>query len=64
MRTNMGGGLPVVGFYEMKQDVYDTARRLEMMLIMKKPDTIAATRQLLYSGWEWKKRKSESGIDI
>ncbi len=28
MQTNMGGGLPVVGFYEMKQDVYDIARRL------------------------------------
>ena len=29
MRTNMGGGLPIIGFYEMKQDVYDTARRLQ-----------------------------------
>ena len=29
MRTNMGGGLPVIGFYEMKQDVYDTVRRLK-----------------------------------
>lgn len=28
MRTNMGGGLPVIGFYEMKQDVYETAYRL------------------------------------
>lgn len=28
MCTNMGGGMPVIGFYEMKQDVYDTARRL------------------------------------
>ena len=28
MRTNMGGGLPIIGFFEMKQDVYDTARRL------------------------------------
>jgi ribA/ribD-fused uncharacterized protein len=28
MRTNMGGGLPVIGFYEMKQDIYDTVRRL------------------------------------
>ena len=28
MRTNMGGGLPVAGFYEMKQDVYDTAQSL------------------------------------
>ena len=26
MRTNMGGGLPVIGFYEMKQDIYDIAR--------------------------------------
>ncbi|MBQ6416250.1 MAG: NADAR family protein [Butyrivibrio sp.] len=28
MRTNMGGGLPIIGFYEMKQDVYDIVRRL------------------------------------
>ena len=28
MKTNMGGGLPIIGFYEMKQDVYDIARRL------------------------------------
>ncbi|MBR3356032.1 MAG: NADAR family protein [Oscillospiraceae bacterium] len=28
MKTNMGGGLPAIGFYEMKQDVYDIARRL------------------------------------
>nr|MBP3598860.1 NADAR family protein [Eubacterium sp.] len=26
MRTNMGGGLPAIGFYEMKQDIYDTVR--------------------------------------
>ena len=31
MRTNMGDGLPVIGFYEMKQDVYDTARRLQVI---------------------------------
>ncbi len=30
MRENMGGGLPVIGFYEMKQDVFDTARHLRM----------------------------------
>ena len=30
MRENMGGGLPVIGFYEMKQDVYDTVRRLQL----------------------------------
>jgi len=24
----MGGGMPVIGFYEMKQDIYDIARRL------------------------------------
>lgn len=30
MRENMGGGLPVIGFYEMKQDIYDTARRLQI----------------------------------
>ena len=35
MRTNMGGGLPAIGFYEMKQDVYDTARRLKAMDTMK-----------------------------
>ena len=29
MRTNMGGGLPVAGFYEMKQEVYEVARKLE-----------------------------------
>ena len=29
MNTNMGGGLPIIGFYEMRQDVYDTARRLK-----------------------------------
>ena len=28
MQWNMGGGLPIVGFYEMKQDVYDIAARL------------------------------------
>ena len=28
MRENMGGGLPISGFYEMKQDVYDIAERL------------------------------------
>jgi len=31
MHTNMGGGLPVIGFYEMKQDVYDTARLLKLL---------------------------------
>ena len=29
--TNMGGGLPVIGFYDVKQDVYDTARRLNAL---------------------------------
>ena len=28
MRENMGGGLPISGFYEMKQDVYDIVGRL------------------------------------
>ena len=28
MQWNMGGGLPIIGFYEMKQDVYDIASRL------------------------------------
>jgi hypothetical protein len=31
MRVNMGGGLPAIGFYEMKQDVYDTVRRLHVV---------------------------------
>ena len=30
MRENMGGGLPIGGFYEMKQEVYDIARRLRL----------------------------------
>ena len=28
MRTNMGGGLPIAGFFEMKQEIYEIARRL------------------------------------
>ena len=28
MQWNMGGGLPIIGFYEMKQDIYDIAARL------------------------------------
>ena len=36
MRTNMGGGLPVIGFYEMKQDVYDTVCRLKAQNVTKK----------------------------
>ena len=32
MRENMGGGLPVGGFYEMKQEVYDITRRLDLSL--------------------------------
>lgn len=28
MRINMGGGMPVIGFYEMKQEIFDIARRL------------------------------------
>ena len=35
MCTNMGGGLPVIGFYEMKQDVYDTARRLNGLDVLQ-----------------------------
>lgn len=31
MRTNLGGGLPIAGFYEMKQEVYDIARRLRRL---------------------------------
>jgi len=26
MHTNMGGGLPAAGFFEMKWDIYDIAR--------------------------------------
>ena len=26
MHTNMGGGLPAIGFWEMKQDIYETLR--------------------------------------
>ena len=33
-RTNMGGGLPLTGFFELKQDVYDTAHRLNAMSAM------------------------------
>ena len=33
MRTNMGGGMPVIGFYEMKQEIYDISRRLPKELI-------------------------------
>ncbi len=29
MRENMGGGLPSAGFYEMKQEIYDIARRMD-----------------------------------
>ena len=32
MRTNMGGGLPVIGFYEMKQEVYEIAKRMSNRL--------------------------------
>ena len=28
MQWNMGGGLPIIGFYEMKQEIYDIAARL------------------------------------
>ncbi len=30
MQVNMGGGLTVIGFYEMKQEIYDIARRLAL----------------------------------
>lgn len=29
MNTNMGGGLPVAGFFEMKQEVYEIARKMK-----------------------------------
>ena len=28
MRTNMGGGMPVIGFYEMKQEIFDIAKKM------------------------------------
>lgn len=31
MRVNMGGGLPISGFYEMKQQIYETARLLNSL---------------------------------
>lgn len=31
MQVNMGGGLTIIGFYEMKQEIYDIARRLELL---------------------------------
>ena len=31
MQVNMGGGLTIIGFYEMKQEVYDIARRLDLL---------------------------------
>ncbi len=30
MHVNMGGGLSFIGFFEMKQDIFDTARRLHL----------------------------------
>lgn len=29
MATNMGGGLPITGFFEMKQEIYEIARKLQ-----------------------------------
>lgn len=34
MQRNMGGGLPIIGFYEMKQDVYDIAARLNNLKLV------------------------------
>ena len=31
MNTNMGGGLPIAGFFEMKQEVYDIARNMKLL---------------------------------
>lgn len=31
MQVNMGGGLTIIGFYEMKQEVYDIAHRLSLL---------------------------------
>ena len=30
MRTNMGGGFPAFGFYDMKQDIYEITARAEI----------------------------------
>ena len=30
MQENMGGGLPIQGFYEMKQEVYEIAKKWSM----------------------------------
>ena len=38
MKTNMGGGLPIMGFYELKQDVYDISSRLRNLELMSKRD--------------------------
>ena len=31
MRENMGGGLPVAGFYEMKQEIYEISKRQDLL---------------------------------
>ena len=31
MNNNMGGGLPIIGFFEMKQDVYDIAKSIHAL---------------------------------
>ena len=32
MRHNMGGGLPIGGFYEMKQEIYEIANREKLLI--------------------------------
>ena len=35
MHMNMGGGLPIAGFYEMKQEIYEISKRAEGMKKLK-----------------------------
>lgn len=32
MRTNMGGGLPIGGFYEMKQEIHEIANQEKLLI--------------------------------
>lgn len=42
MQNNMGGGLTIIGFYEMKQEIYDIARKHALCAIEILSDTICA----------------------
>ncbi len=39
MEWNQGGGLPIIGFYEMKQEIYDIASRLRNLRLVSGTDT-------------------------